>query len=70
MQLEPVDSSNVRAIGYDPVTQTLRVEFHNGGVYDYSGVPPYKHQELMAAGSKGSHLHNNIKGQHEHRRIE
>lgn len=59
----PVDSSNVRSIGYDPATQELHVEFHStpGTVYVYSGVPPEKHAALMAAESKGSALHTTIK---------
>jgi len=34
-----VSSSNISSVGYDPKTQTLEVEFHNGGVYQYFNVP-------------------------------
>lgn len=59
----PVDSSNVRSIGYDPTTQELHVEFHSspGKVYVYTGVPPEKHAALMAAESKGGELNRSIK---------
>lgn len=38
MNMTPVASTNVRSVGYDRVTATMRVEFQNGGVYDYYGV--------------------------------
>lgn len=57
----PVSSSNLRAVGYDDETRTLEVEFLNGGLYQYSGVPASKHQGLMAASSKGSYFDVHIK---------
>jgi hypothetical protein len=30
MTLEPVQSSNIKAIGYEPATSTLAVQFHSG----------------------------------------
>ena len=36
---QPVRSSNLKAIGYNVETQTLEVEFLNGHVYSYAGVP-------------------------------
>ncbi|WP_373283624.1 KTSC domain-containing protein [Arthrobacter liuii] len=38
--MTPVVSTNVRSVGYDRLTATMRVEFKNGGVYDYYGVSP------------------------------
>lgn len=40
MTMHAVDSTNVAAVGYDPASRTLRVEFKSGGVYDYSDVSP------------------------------
>ena len=65
----PVRSSNIRAIGFDPETRTLEVEFHNGGVYQYSGVPESIYQGLVRAASKGSYLHNHIKGKYPFRQV-
>lgn len=56
-----VRSSNIRSVGYDPASRTLEVEFHSGGVYQYSGVPENVYQGLMRAASKGSYLHDHIK---------
>lgn len=62
MKTTPVHgSSNVRGIGYDPATQTLRVEFHSG-TYEYDGVTPAQHEALMAADSKGSFIHAHVRG--------
>jgi hypothetical protein len=38
MTMHSVISTNVLAVGYDPLTCTLRVRFRNGGTYDYHGV--------------------------------
>lgn len=40
MTMHPVVSTNVAAVGYDPPTHTLRVQFRSGGTYDYYGVNP------------------------------
>lgn len=66
--MERVVSSNVKAIGHDPATKTLRIEFLHGGTYDYEGVPATVHQALMASDSKGSHFHKNIRGQYVQRK--
>jgi hypothetical protein len=61
MNRTPVSSSNLRAIGYNPETQTLEVEFLNGGLYRYSGVPSSVHAGLMSASSHGSYNDAHIK---------
>jgi KTSC domain len=61
MNRTPVSSSNLRAIGYDPATQTLEVEFLTGAVYSYAGVPASVHAGLMSASSHGSYFDANIK---------
>lgn len=57
----PVSSSNLKAIGYDPQTRTLEVEFLNGGLYSYSGVPSSVHSGLMSAASHGSYFDAHVK---------
>jgi hypothetical protein len=70
MTMEPVESSNLKEVGYDPDTQVLRVKFHNGGLYEFDGVSEEKHAALMAADSKGRHFMTHIRHHHEYRRIE
>ena len=57
MTREPVKSSNIAAIGYDPAAQVMEVEFKGSGkVYRYADVPEKNYRELMAADSIGSHF--------------
>jgi hypothetical protein len=65
----PVESSNLRSVGYDPATQTLEIEFHSGGVYQYVGVPPSVYQDLLAAPSLGSYFQAAIRNQYAYTRI-
>ncbi|MFL5807477.1 MAG: KTSC domain-containing protein [Roseiflexaceae bacterium] len=61
MNRQPVSSSNLRSVGYDPAAQLLEIEFHSGGVYQYTGVPESIYSALMQAASKGSYFHDHIK---------
>lgn len=58
--LTGVKSSAVHSIGYDPETQTLRVRFHNGGMYDHEGVPPETYAAFTGAASHGSFYNRKI----------
>jgi hypothetical protein len=51
-----VESSMIRAVGYDPETHTLEVLFNSGLTYLYEEVPPDVHEGLMAAESKGQYM--------------
>jgi hypothetical protein len=69
MHMQPVSSSNIRAIGYDADTATLEVAFHDGGLYRYAHVPESIHRGLMSAASHGSYLHTYIKNSYSAVRI-
>lgn len=56
-----VSSSNLRSVGYDSDEETLEIEFHNGGIYQYFGVPEHRYEGLMNASSKGSYFDSYIK---------
>lgn len=62
MSMMPVSSAAIRAVGYDG--HTLRVEFHNTGVYDHPGVPYSVYAGLMAASSKGRYYNRHIRGRY------
>jgi hypothetical protein len=62
-------SSNIEAIGYDSDSNTLRIRFLNGTVYDYFGVSAELHQALMKAGSKGSFLNSRIKDKYRYKQV-
>jgi hypothetical protein len=71
MTRKPVKSSQLAAIGYDPISQTLEVEFtptrkqeaadHPGSIYQYSNVAPGDAARLEEAESVGSHFIKIIK---------
>ena len=69
MERTPVSSSNVSAIGYAPDSGVLEVEFTNGAVYSYSGVPLGEYEGFMRAESKGKYLHANIKGRYPYAKL-
>ncbi|HEY9614713.1 amino acid--tRNA ligase-related protein, partial [Allocoleopsis sp.] len=55
-------SSNViRSFDYDEATQTLRVEFNTGSVYQYRDVPKNVYQELKIAPSIGQYFNTHIR---------
>lgn len=59
--LHPVKSSNIAAIGHDPETNTLVVEFKKGGKYAYSPVTEEGYLALSSASSIGKYFHGNIR---------
>lgn len=61
MRREPVQSSAVSAVGYDPATNELEIEYAHGDVYRYSLVPPSVRRALLAAPSIGSFVNREIK---------
>lgn len=56
-----VKSGHIAAIGYDPATQTLEVEFVGGRIYHYFEFPPEKFEEMQAADSVGKFFNANCK---------
>ena len=61
MERTAVTSSNIASVGYEAETMTLEIEFNNGRVYQYQGVPQEVYEALIQAGSKGSYFNANIK---------
>ena len=61
MNRQFVSSSNIRSIGYDLLSKILEIEFHSGGIYQYSGVPEHHYAGLMSAPSHGTYFAQNIK---------
>lgn len=61
-EMNYVDSSNVEAIGYDPDTRELHVQFIKSGHYVYLDVEEWVFSEFMQAESKGQYLNQSIKG--------
>ena len=60
MERKRVNSSKIRAVGYDPKSQTLEIEFSDGKVLSYRGISPEVHRQFMAAPSPTSFFEDKI----------
>jgi hypothetical protein len=61
MELNPVSSSNIAAVGYDEEKKELTIQFHSGGTYVYDDVEKEVHQKMLLAGSVGQYFQQNVK---------
>lgn len=69
MKRDPVRSSSVASVGYDPASFVLEIEFKNGGVYHYLQVPVAAHRLLLQATSIGEYVNTIIKPRFEAVRV-
>ncbi|MDD5400952.1 MAG: KTSC domain-containing protein [Sulfurimonas sp.] len=69
MQMTLVESSNVKAVGYNKDSSTLQVEFKNGGTYQYFAVPEGVFVELLNSDSVGGYLASDIKGTYKYSKV-
>ncbi len=61
MLRQVVESSSLRSIGYERTTETLEVEFKNGGVYRYGSVPAEIWNQLRGADSIGRFFQDHVR---------
>ena len=62
MEMIPVNSSAIAAIGYDSVSRNMKIRFHNNHkTYDYCNVPKELFQRFSVSSSKGSFYYRYIK---------
>jgi len=52
MDLIPVSSTNVAAVGFE--NGRMQVRFHGGGLYEYANVTRAQFDELLTTPSKGA----------------
>lgn len=64
-----VSSSNINAVDYDSANQTVFVQFLNGSIYAYKGVPEHEFENLRTASSVGSYLNRNYKNVYPYERV-
>lgn len=69
MRRDPVTSSNIAEVGYDPNNRILELQFKTGAVYQYFDVPQSVYEELMRASSVGGYVNSNLKGHYRYARI-
>jgi KTSC domain len=59
---QPVTSSQIASVGFDPTLKTLEIEFKGGSVYQYTGEGiEQKYNEMVNSPSIGSYFIRNIK---------
>lgn len=63
--MKSVASSHVSKIGYDESSEELHVEYDNGRVIVYSGVPAGVASKVMDSESIGSALHARVRGRYD-----
>lgn len=61
MEIHPVDSSVLDAVGYDRERRVLEARFCNGRVYHYFEVPPAELEKVLSAASVGGYFNRAIK---------
>ena len=64
IQRQAVDSSALAAIGYSKRLEALEIEFRDGLIYRYTGVPLRMYRELISAESKARFYNKNIRGKY------
>lgn len=56
MEMHAIRSSNLAAIGYEPRSKTLAIQFRAGTIYHYAGVSPEVYAGLRGAKSPGGYF--------------
>lgn len=69
IEMIPVRSSNVAAIGYDDETATLVIQFLDESVYYYYDVPEDTFHQFVLAPSKGKFVWREIRDVFDYERV-
>lgn len=69
MERKKVSSDKIRSIGYDARNQVLEIEFSDGKIVQYAGVPSEVHRRLMAAPTIVSYFRDNIEDEYSAKRL-
>ena len=69
MERKRVNSSKLRAVGYDPKSRVLEVELRDGTLLAYSGVSQEVHRQFMNAPSPTSYYEDKIADEFSARRL-
>jgi hypothetical protein len=65
MEMYRVESSAMRAVGYDDTSHRMRIVFAQGNTHDYCDVPRDIFENLLSAKSKGAYFNRAIKDKYE-----
>ena len=62
-------SSHLQNYDYDPETQVLTIQFQNGAVYQYSGVPSFEFENLRQNGGSGTLFWSRIRDRYNFQKV-
>jgi hypothetical protein len=65
MNMIPVRSSAISAVGYDAATRRMKIRFTQGWTYDFCNVPQHIFDGLLRAPSKGTYYNNHIRDRYQ-----
>jgi len=65
MDMIPVSSRAISAVGYDPITRRMKIQFQQGQTYDFCNVPQHVFEGLLHAGSKGTYYNDHIRDRYQ-----
>jgi hypothetical protein len=66
---QPLASSSLASVGFDPESRVLEVQFKNGGLYQYLGVAAREFSGLLSAESHGHYFAQHIRRRYRFRRL-
>lgn len=69
MQRLDLHSTTLRTAAYQDQRALLELEFRNGAVYRYFGVPAESYQALLRAESKGGYFNSHIRNRFAYAKI-
>jgi KTSC domain-containing protein len=61
IERKPVESSNIKSVGFCPDKKCIEVCFNNGSVYSYPDCDQKLYDDLMASESKGKFVNAHLK---------
>jgi hypothetical protein len=69
MEMKPVNSGKLRAIGYDAAKRRLRVRLDDGSTFEYEGIGAEIWRRLSSASSPWSIYRDNVEEEFTGRRV-
>lgn len=69
MEMKPIHSGKLRAVGYDPRSRILQVQFDEGSLWQYSGVSEEAWRRLSNSGAAWSYFRDNIEEEFTGKRV-
>lgn len=70
MERTPVDSDRFRSVGHDETRNRLEIEFRDGRVFQYFGVPRDEYRGLVESSSPGRYFLRHIKSSYRYREVD